>query len=191
MPAYLNSSASFLVIGERVRGLDPHTLPAEAIRSEQSAASPAITSSQSADTPATPKINAARAIVAGRTRFARSCLLARFSSSSWVGFMAASPDKPFLWLMSSLKTKNSPKLESSDLQYRQMRRLRLPRAGAAPTIDRGRASAAGLCEYVLAAGLLECSLTMALERLAYRKPGRNGIDLRKLLYHFEMLAQVR
>jgi hypothetical protein len=32
---------------------------------------------------------------------------------------------------------------------------------------------------------------MALERLAYRKPGRNGIDLRKLLYHFEMLAQVR
>jgi hypothetical protein len=77
--AYLNSSASFLVMEGRVRGLGPHNLVAEAIRREQRAASPAITRSQSADTPAIPKINADKTIVAGRTRFARSCVPASFS----------------------------------------------------------------------------------------------------------------
>src|SRR5882757_594965 len=65
MAAYLNSSASFLIMEGRVRGLGPHNLVAEAIRREQRAASPAITRSQSADTPAIPKINADKTIVAG------------------------------------------------------------------------------------------------------------------------------
>jgi hypothetical protein len=116
MAAYLNSLASFLGMGGRVRGLDPRNRAAEAIRSEHRAASPAITRSQSADTPANPKINAAKAIVVGRTLFARSCVPASFSSSSLVGFMAASPDEPFRWFVSSLGKKHRPKIKCNDSQ---------------------------------------------------------------------------